>query len=363
MLSRSLQVWLGTGGALMLLAGIAQASPTFDYRKVNAQALEQHLLPRYEKLRSRFALLAMATEGCSTTSNFDYAKLRQPFRDAVTAWGGVAHITFGPAVQNNRYERIFFWPDRKGVSRRQVARAMQSQPEGYADPPVLAKRSIGVQGLPAFELLITQPTVPEQAQFKCVYAKSLSRNLVNMATEIADAWRVEGEWSKRWSNPSPDNSSYLTVSEPTFALIQSFLSQIERVRDVEFFRPLGLARKGRKLPGPFARSDLTITYIAARIEALRSALVDSGLIAETIHTARVKKNQRAVEEITEVRFELDYLVGRTKRHAEVRGFFDADRTQEAAALGYPMKEIRNRAQNALAGVTDLPLGFNASDGD
>ncbi|MEO0853572.1 MAG: imelysin family protein [Cyanobacteria bacterium J06648_11] len=354
---------LSASAILLLSASVVQAETEFKYKNFNAQALCAHILPRYERLQRKLDTLAIETRKCTETEDFDYSALRHPFRNAVMAWGGVAHITFGPVAQNNRYERIFFWPDRRGISRRQVTKVMRLQPDAYSDPKALAQRSISVQGLPAFELLITKPTVGEQSLFKCAYMKSISRNLASIAGDIVREWRPDGAWSKRWLSPGPENPSYLDPSEPAFTLIRAFLAHIDRVRDIELFRPLGFARQGRKLSGPFARSDLTMTYIAARLAALRSAIVDTGLIAEIRRTAQAKNQRTAIRDLTEVAFELDYLVGRTSRHAKVSRFFATDRTQEAAALGYPMTEIRSRTENAIAAVTNLPFGFNSSLGD
>ena len=67
-------------------------------------------------------------------------------------WRGPAsRIHFGPLVQANRYERLAFWPDTRGVMPRQVQAAIAAQ-----DPEADQARRYGraqraLQGLPALE--------------------------------------------------------------------------------------------------------------------------------------------------------------------------------------------------------------------
>jgi hypothetical protein len=42
---------------------------------------------------------------------------------------------------------------------------------------------------------------------------------------------------------------------------------------------------------------------------------------------------------------------------------DAVRRSEVAPLGFPLKGGRTALANAIAALTSLPVGYNASDGD
>src|SRR5690606_16964403 len=116
-------------------------------------------------------------------------------------------------------------------------------------------------------------------------------------------------------------------------------------------------------PGPFARSDLTMAFIAARIAGLRSLIQDGGLAKETTRTAKARGSPEAEQAIAQVEFELRLLTRLSTDFAKVPDFFDSRRRDEAIALGFPLKSARLLAEKAFGLTTDLPMGFNASDGD
>ena len=224
--------------------------------------------------------------------------------------------------------------------------------------------SIGVQGLPALEQLIVTPPEPgEDSAFKCSYAQAIAGNLVNIAHASEAAWSAGGIWSERWLTAGPGNPTYIAPPETPYVLIRAYLDNIERVRDVEVMRPLGLAVRGRDLPGPFARSDLTMAFIAARIAGLRALIEDGGLAQETTRTAKARGSPEAEQAIKQVKFELGFLARLSTKLAKVREFFESPQRDEAIALGFPLKSARLLAEKAFGLTTDLPMGFNASDGD
>jgi len=326
--------------------------------------LEKHIQPGFSRLTAAFSELRQAAALCSNQPGFRYSRLKPAFRKAVVAWGEVAHLNFGPLAAANRYDRIYFWLDRKGIARRQVARALRDAPPDYRDPAKLAEFSIGVQGLPALEQLIVTPPEPgEDGSFKCGYAQAIAGNLLNISREVETAWSAGGTWSERWLTAGPGNPTYIKSAETTYALIRAYLENIERVRDVELLRPIGLAVRGRDLPGPFARSDLTMAFIAARIAGLRSLIEDSGLAKETTRTAKARGSPEAEQAIAQVEFELRLLARLSTKLAKVPDFFASQRREEAIALGFPLKSARSLAEKAFGLTTDLPMGFNASDGD
>ncbi len=80
--------------------------------------------------------------------------MRQRFDDVVDAWFRIYFLRFGPLVEENRFERIYFWPDPRGVILRQVGALLgEADPESL-DPDRLAEKSVAVHGLPALEYAI-----------------------------------------------------------------------------------------------------------------------------------------------------------------------------------------------------------------
>ena len=61
------------------------------------------------------------------------------------AWSGIEFLRFGPLVQANRYERLAFWPDTRGVMPRQVQAAIAAQDPELIKPGAMAGRSVALQ--------------------------------------------------------------------------------------------------------------------------------------------------------------------------------------------------------------------------
>ncbi|MEL6296980.1 MAG: imelysin family protein [Pseudomonadota bacterium] len=340
-------------------------SETFDYAGVAETALKQHIRPGYAAFANSLAALSKRTAPCADApAAFNYAALRKPFANVVAAWAGVAHLIFGPITANNRYDRIFFWLDRKGIARRQVYRALKSMPAGYRDPDVLGERSIGVQGFTAIEILmLDKRAASADPGFRCDYLRAVIANVLGIARNVASAWSADGLASKTWRSAGPGNPAYVKPGEPVLRLVRSLMTATTELRDVELLRPLGFGKGRRKRSGPFARSDLTIDYIAARLAALRSAWVDSGLSAETKRLGAARGRDEVVNAAKQVDFEMKFMAARGIGMRGTPDFFNSDRVQEAIALGFPLKSARELIEKSVSAVTDLPFGFNAADGD
>src|SRR3546814_4200550 len=63
-------------------------------------------------------------------------------------------LRFGPLVAANRYERIYFWPDPRGITLRQVQGLLGQADGSMPDAAGLATQSVALQGLPALEYVL-----------------------------------------------------------------------------------------------------------------------------------------------------------------------------------------------------------------
>jgi hypothetical protein len=369
-----------TAAALFLLAhcvliaagpaGAGQQRAAIEHRRLAQEALSGHIRPAYRQLSSAFASLEARTETvCKAANPANLEALKASFAEAVQAWGRIAHIGFGPIRAENRYERIWFWPDRKGIANRQVAAALLDRPEGFDGVGTLAGKSIGVQGLGALEQILygdeaaalSGPGAPPA--FLCGYIGAIASNLRAIALAVEAEWGEDGAFARLWLTPGPDNPSFLNEQETTFTLLKTFIDGVERVRDFELARPLGVGAQRRVLPGPFAQSRLTMVFVAARITGLRS-LFASGLAGGMIRAAGANADGEARSALEQVGLEMEFATARADELAAIPDLLGASPERGAAvALGFPLKSARERVQFATGRLTDLPVGFNASDGD
>src|SRR3546814_21005019 len=70
------------------------------------------------------------------------------------AWTAVQHLRFGPSLLFLRYDRIEFWPDKRGVVRRHLSQLLSEQDAEALQTRTFANGSVAVPGFPALERLL-----------------------------------------------------------------------------------------------------------------------------------------------------------------------------------------------------------------
>lgn len=201
--------------ALFASAGSAGAQQPFDHAGLARTALERHIRPGYARFKDAVTQLGQVLgQSCPALDAKRSSKIDKAFGDVVRAWGHIEHLQFGPVTKENRLERILFWPDRRGLGARQIAKVLTDRDPRVLDPEQLAKRSIALQGIGTLETVLYADRaafkVAEQASHRCGFAKSIAKNLEHMAGEIVAAWSADGDYAAQWLNAGPGNPAFLT---------------------------------------------------------------------------------------------------------------------------------------------------------
>lgn len=352
-----------SGGPALAAGG---KSP-FAHERLARQALERHIRPGY----INFAAAAKGLEdaisaNCSGDANAR-VRISQEFDAVVTAWGRIEHITFGPVTAEQRIERIMFWPDRRGIGARQIVKALRERPSDVLDASQLSKKSAAMQGLPALDVILFGEASgakenEEVRRFRCRFASAIAVNLSQMAAAIASEWSSSDGFAKSWLSPGPANPNFLKPEETTIALAKAFDLGLEGVRDRRVGGPLGLNVQRRKIAPVLAKSGRSMRMIAANIDGLRDLYVQGGMEGALID-AKGDDAENTIALAKLVSKELLTARQSAMRLMEIKGLFEGASVQRVIVLGFPLKNARAIAAGLFAAVTDLPLGFNASDGD
>jgi predicted lipoprotein len=354
------------------LTGVAQAQTgsEFDHAGLAQQALERHIRPGYQRLAEAAGTLDGAVAPYCEQQTHDARKAVEAAFDAVVvAWGRIEHITFGPVTAGERLERIMFWPDRRGIGGRQLANALSSRDPTVVDAAKLAEKSVAMQGLPALDTLLfaaagTVSEAPETRRHRCAFAAAVATNLAQITKAIAAAWTDPGGFSQSWLSPGPGSAHFLKPSETTLALAKAFDQGLEKVRDQRLGGPLGLNAQRRKLPAVLSKSGRAMVLVAANIDGLRELYVEGGMeraITATNGTDTASSTPSLAHlvatELQTARSGVAALVG-------VPSPFETQQNVERViAVGFPLKNARTTAATLLSTSANLPMGFNASDGD
>jgi predicted lipoprotein len=357
---------------LLLLAGPGEAAaqPEFDHAGLARQALERHIRPGYQRLAAATAELDGAMPSyCEHPAPASRKAVETAFDAVVTAWGRIEHIAFGPVTTGERLERIMFWPDRRGIGARQVANALSTRDPAVVDAARLAEKSAAMQGLPALDTLLfaASPEAGEQheaTRHRCAFAAAVAINLARIAKTILAEWTDAGGFSQSWLSPGAGNAHYLKPGETTLALAKAFDQGLERVRDQRLGGPLGLNAQRRKLPAVLAKSGRTMRLIGANIEGLLELYVEGGIERAITATAASDAASSTPSLAHLVQAELQTAHAGVAALVGVASPFEApENVQRVIALGFPLKNARVTAATLLSTSANLPLGFNASDGD
>jgi predicted lipoprotein len=361
--------------AAVLIVGVASSSGAraqepnaFDHAGLARQALEKHIRPGYAALVSAADTLTKTLDGyCPRRTPEQQRSMERAFDGLVTAWGRIEHIRFGPVTEENRLERIFFWPDRRGLGGRQVAQTLGARDQDALDPTKLAAKRVAIQGLAALEtMLFDAPSKePEERIYRCAYAKAISANIRNLAAAVLAGWTEPDRFVHHWLTAGEEgNPHFLKASETTLALAKSLDNGLERVRDEWMAAPLGLGVQRRRMTPVLAKSQRTLKFFGAGLDGLHHLYMAGGMNKAIVDTSAahpgvtVPLNAKLVErEIETARDQVRRLVRQGKP-------FDPDAMmQPFVALGYPLRNARMQLTALLGLTAGVSMGFNATDGD
>ncbi|MDX2257802.1 MAG: imelysin family protein [Hyphomicrobiaceae bacterium] len=280
-------VWTGSAPAVMAADGarempagaLERAAPS--HAAMVDRAIRDVVLPRVGAFRARADRLADVTAAwcdgpgasAATAPPADPpAEVVDAFRAAATEWAGIEYLRFGPLRDANRVPRISFWPDPRGVVRRQVAKALADRDADLVADGGIARQSAAVQGLPAIEVLLDAPAdVTSDANgYRCRLVAAMAANVAKLAGEVDVGWRSADGWAHRMRTAGPGNAAYHTDAEAAAELLKALLAGLQIVGEQEITPWIDAAQKRRAWAGlPFERSGLSQAYVASAVASLR----------------------------------------------------------------------------------------------
>ncbi|KRB26191.1 MULTISPECIES: imelysin family protein [unclassified Mesorhizobium] len=262
-------------------------------------AIDGFVRPAYADLHQHAETLTKAMHKlCEAPSQGELDATRTEFSATVHAWSSVEIIGFGPIKENNRLERMLFWPDRKSIGLKQVQAALSDKDPAATDPAQLAGKSVAMQGLGALEFVLfgdgADALAGKDDPYRCAYGAAVAGNIETMAGEVSAAWNKPDGFAALWANPGPQNALYRDGNEAVTELVGVFINELEMVRDVRLKGFLGGKPEADKpKQAIYWRSQNTTNSLAgnlAGIDALFQASKlgdalppDARWMAESIH--------------------------------------------------------------------------------
>ena len=353
---------------LTILASLLAAGPTAAFDKaqasdVMANAVDFYTRPAYADFHAKASTLATTTaQFCAAASDEGLKAVQESFADTVESWGRIEFLRLGPVMEQNRLERILFYPDRKSTGLKQVQALLTKEDDAVTDAPSLKSRSVAIQGLGAYEYLFfgayPEAIVAEQNGFRCRYGLAVAKNVESIAAELQSAWDAPDGVARDWKTPGPDNPIYRDEKEAVSAMIGIAVHGLEMVRDqriAHFYKGKGL-KVSPKL-AVYWRSALTMKALKANVDGLAKfwTVADvTALLDPDMHSL----SESASFDLTNASAALGKLDQPT-----------AERLADAKYLGkldfiaFNLKDAMTRIDSDVGGAIGLGAGFSFADGD
>ncbi|MEJ8570943.1 imelysin family protein [Microbaculum marinum] len=353
---------LGSALAILLASTLAHAGAPKD---IGANLVDGYIRPATTQFSGDAAAMTRSLESfCGAPDAAGEAEVHARFDALVRDWFAVMILRFGPLVEDNRFERIFFWPDPRGVTLRQVQGLLAGDDPAAVDAARLAEKSVAVQGLPALEYALYGTgsdgllTDSDQGRYRCAYALAVSRRIAATAGGLADAWAPGSAYARDFSMPGPDNDVYRDDGEVTAEAIKAMATGLVFVADAVVTPFLGDdPAKANYKRAPFWRSGQALPAIATTLTAVRDFYSAAGFAGS------LDQSDQWID--GSLRFEI---------RSALAALDSVDVPLEQAVAPGPardaltyvviaMKSIHTTIETVLAQAAGVAVGFNALDGD
>jgi len=344
-------------------AAMAVAGPAKAENAVVAAAIEGFVKPSYAEFHSAASDMRSKMDTlCAGQSADRHAATQGAFLALVTAWSRVETIRFGPVSEDNRLDRILFWPDRKGIGLKQVQATLADKDATAADPATLKDKSIAMQGLGALEFVLfgtgAEALDAPGDPYRCAYGRAIAGNIEDMTAGILAGWQDKDGIARQWANPGADNPLYRTDDEAMTELFNVFVHGLEMIRDVRLNGFLGQAAQDDKpKQAIYWRSGGTVTSIAANVEGLR-ALFDKSGLAGLLPDDSKWIAQSVDFEFDNARRSSDVATGPIAEILE-----NKDKRKALEVVRLITSHLSELFGVSMAGELGLTAGFSSLDGD
>ena len=353
-------VFLIVLGALPALA--------FDHTAFAKHVLENHIVPGYARFDAKAAALAVRAHAlCKAPSKKALDAARAAEREALRAWGQVEHLRFGPITKDKRLDGLLFYPDTRGIARRQIDQLLRKHDAEDLDPEELASASVAVQGFTGLDRTLFGKGSDKLAEpartptFRCRYVAALADGIADTASKTLAAW--SGPYQDTWLKPGADNGTFLTPEETTQVLLRAYVTELEAIRIQRLEPVLADAKKGVRMHPLFPDSGQGVAFIVANIEGVRNLLTEGGFADPAF--VEIEKEEQAAGILDSVVTDLGFALRAGNNAMDVAPdvFASPPARAKLAPLTYSLKNAEETGRSALGVLTGQALGFNSLDGD
>lgn len=321
-----------------------------------------YVRPSFDSFAAAASQLAVDADTlCRAPGNSELQAARDGFRQAALAFGKIEFLRLGPLVQENRLERLLFWPDRRGIALRQVQAAIGDKDPDVTNSATLGKKSVALQGFTALEFLLfgtgSDALGENGAGHRCGFASAIAANIDDIASQMSAEWNDPAGIARTWSRPGPENERFRNGEEVLSELVSLPADGLEILRDQRLLPivPAGEAPKPKR--ALFWRSGLTFPMVASEIDGMKNYFIASSLAAllpaeaNWMTGSTLFEFQNAAKTIRKLTMPVDVAVN------------DAGSVKEIRYLSIVTRSLFQLVGGQIATALGLSTGFSTLDGD
>jgi uncharacterized protein len=345
-----------------LLAAIpAEAEDRVD--AILANSLTAYVRPSYAAMQlAAVNLVGTAKALCATPTSENLSAAQLAFKDTALAWSRVEWFRSGTVMNDNRLERMFYFPDRKGVGLKQVQSALSTQDVDVATSEKLATNSVALQGLGASEFLLfgtgSENLATKDGAFRCTYVLASAQTLSTIASDLEMGWVDKSESSALWQKPAANNPFFRNDAEALNLLVGTLIHGLDAIRDMRLNAFLGKTPEADKPKlAAYWRSEATFPSIAANLEGLQTFYEGSDMqsVLPAGNEALLRTIKFDFGQAIKAAKALDMPVADVVADAELR--------KKAAYLELTVQILIDHFNGEFAKAAGLDAGFSFGDGD
>ncbi|MDY0884982.1 imelysin family protein [Dongia soli] len=290
--------------------------------------------------------------------------LHKAFGDVSDAWMAAQLLRFGPLSQEQRMDRVEYWPERRSITDKQLAGLVSAADTSKLAPDVFARASVAVQGLGALERLIYEGDNPLQhfadaspaAAYRLALVAAIADNLHRIANEALADWQaLEPKLAK-----GDQAGLAATPVEATGQIYAGLLTTMQIIADQKIGLPLG---KDINLAKPNQaeqwRAGRSLQNIALNLAAMRHAVTgnDAGSFASFLGGKDIEPRLSAAFD------DCHKALAAIKQPLPEAVADDKDGRQQVEMFYVKLNLVRDILTQEMPGAIGITLGFNDLDGD
>lgn len=347
--------------AMIVLATGARAE--FDLDKLMRDTSDDFVRPVYAAFAdSTKQLVAAQSALCGNPAEDQLKTARAAFSAVLGAWSRAEVFRVGPVVQENRLERILFYPDRKGTGLKQVQAVLADKDDTATEPTALAAKSVAMQGLGAFEFVSfgsgNETLMTLEGDFRCRYGLAIAQNLAEISRQLEASWTAGGEVDSDWNSHDEANPFARNDREALNLVLGTIIHGLEQIQDIRIGAFLDI-KEGKDKPKSaiYWRSGLTIRSITENLQSLQSLFDVSGL------DGALPDGQAYVAESIRFDFKAALEALKTLDRPVEELLADAKAREKLVFVRNTVGDLIHRFDQEFAVATGLAAGFSFADGD